>query len=88
MNATRVVGYTYNAALWHPHCIIEGWIQAGELSPAARDMDPGEVFWQYAEANGLDELDRGDSEQLPQPVFADQDTTEDSCDACLEPLTA
>ena len=41
----------------NPADIIEQLIQRGELSPAARNMDPEEVAFQYNESNALDEGD-------------------------------
>ena len=34
--------------------LIENMIQSGELSPAARDMDPFDALTQWAEANAID----------------------------------
>ena len=34
--------------------LIENMIQSGELSPAARDMDPFDVLTQWAEANAIE----------------------------------
>lgn len=81
MNSTEVVGFAFNADTFHAGCLINGWIAAHELSPAARAMDPAEVFEQYAEASALADWERMDSATFPQPIFAGEAAVH-TCGGC------
>jgi hypothetical protein len=85
IKATDIVAWTYAVERWHGECLVENMILAGELSPAARDMDPADAFEQHANANAYEDLyedcERYDSNFTPQPIFG-SDELNDICGKC------
>lgn len=90
VRADVVSAYLFAGDLWHGRCLVDGMVAAGDLSPAARDMDVEEVLDQHAGALGLDRGDEQtfDSETFPKVVFECQVESTDTCGACHGPLPA
>jgi hypothetical protein len=79
--------YMFNGGLYHDACIIEELLAAGELAPAARDMEASEALWWAREANAIDE-DHG-SDEWPVSLSPQEEAEHEdaSCDRCLHLLT-
>jgi hypothetical protein len=77
---TGIVGYTYRADNLTPENLIEQMVRAGELSPAARDMNVEEALDQHAGANAIDREDEYsfDSDDFPKVIFESQVTVTDN----------
>lgn len=89
MNAAEIAGYTFDAELFHPNCLISVLVLNRELSPAALDMGNERALDQHAAANGIDRADESsfDSSEFPKVVFVDQvDADEDICAHCADYL--
>jgi hypothetical protein len=89
MHATDIVAYTYQAANWHPACLISVMVAGGDLSPAARDMSVERVLDQHAGAIGIDREDESsfDSDDFPKVVFSSQvEDPEEICSYCEDSL--
>ena len=76
-----IAGYQYQGDHFMPQDLIEYMVANGDLSPAARDMDPEEVLDQHAGANGIDRYDENtfDSGEFPKVIF-NSDVSEDDAD--------
>lgn len=74
VNAADIAGYTYNVENFTPEQLIEAMVSAGELSPAARDMDVEDALDQLAEVYAIDRDDEHsfDSSEFPKIIFVDQ----------------
>lgn len=82
-----IYGYTFEADLICPGCLVENLIEQGRLAPAARDLGLEQALEQMASAEALSTIERMDSDTFPQAVGAYSGLTEeDSCGGCLEPL--
>jgi hypothetical protein len=80
MDQTPITGYRYGRQLWCGQHLIEAMVAAGEMSPAARDMDVEDVLDQLAGAYGIDRDDEDsfDDTEFPKrhrrsmgPVFCE-----------------
>jgi hypothetical protein len=71
-----------------PRCLIETMVRAGELSPAARDMEPEDALDQHANALAIDRTDESsyDSDEFPKVVFYSPNLEGDTCGYCAGPL--
>jgi len=65
-----MVVWIYSADEYHPECCVEMLVERGELSPAARGMDPEDALRQYVESNGEDfDMRDWDSDHFPQANY-------------------
>jgi hypothetical protein len=93
---TEIVAYTFQAAIFHPHCIVaalptgegeefDGWALAAGADPMSVEDNLSEI----AAAFGIERMqeDSFDSGDFPKIVFGSQvedDTM--TCDGCFEPI--
>jgi hypothetical protein len=87
MHAIDVVGYTFEADIYHPACLISYMVATRHLSPAAREMQPEQALDQHAAASAIDREDEYtfDSDDFPKVVFVSQ-VEDDTCGRCGDPL--
>lgn len=80
---TDIVGYTFQADIYCPACVIEEMIDAGLAAPAARDMGAENALDQCGDAAGIDRYDEYsfDSGDFPKVVFAVQ-IDDETCGRC------
>lgn len=64
---TPITGYHFKGKLWCAHHLVGALLAAGELSPAARDMDIEEVLDQLAET--YPDIDRDDEDSFTEAEF-------------------
>jgi len=94
MHDTTIVGYTYNADIYCPRCIIEqlptgdggafeGWALAEGITMSTEDN-----LSEIAAAFGIDRDDEAsfDSGDFPKVIFASMAEGDEHCGACGEPL--
>ena len=97
MKAYDIVGYQYQAAYFHPECMVETLIDEGRLSPGARSLSVEDALDQLADVEGIDRMDEFtfDSGDFPKVVFAGDVggflhgeccDVDESCDRCLVTL--
>lgn len=78
-----VGGYVYRSEFWHGTCLVDRMVRQGRLSPAARDMQPEDVWEQLAEAEALTDVECRDIDLFPIPVLtASGDLLGEPCAAC------
>lgn len=86
-----IVGYTFNADLYCPACVVDqvADAHAGKLRDGDADGDPERALARIARRLGIDRQDEHtfDSGDFPKVVFADQAAEEDDyCGSCHSPL--
>jgi hypothetical protein len=83
MNATDIVGYTYQADIYCRRCIVRQ-LPNDVTTPAALDMDSEDVLEQVSHYVGVDRMDEHsyDSDVFPKVVFCSQLEAGETCGGC------
>ena len=89
MKSTDIVGYTFNADVFCPLCLVDAMEEEDGISNQIINPDYSveDYLRDVAQHQGIDLSEPFDSSEFPKVIFADQ-VTDDRCGLCNEELNS